>query len=160
MQQSTALFHSGFVDSKPCRIFQPGGVFSVLCASQLTTDHPFQTFRTHANPVSSENLKEAANFFSTSNSTPLLHTPSSPFDFASLKNGLPVVSHQSPQLPMSLPEMLQKTTQSGLSGAAWASDFMSFQQAQPSSPSKQVTATLPPVGMQNVQQQPLQNPGL
>jgi len=127
------------------------------------TDHRlprFQTFRTHTNPVSSENLKEASNFFSTSNSTPLLHTPLSPFEFSSLRNALPGVNHQSPQLPMQFPEMLQEKAQSDSPGATWASDFMNFQHTRPTSSSKQVMATPPSVGTQHVQQQPLQNPGL
>lgn len=124
---------------------------------QLSTK---QTFRTHANPVSSENIKEATSFFSASNPTPLLHTPSSPFDFASLNNALPVVNHQGPHVPMPLPEMLRQNTQPKLSGAAWASDFMNFQQTQPNSSSKQVAATPPPIGMQSAQQRPLQNHGL
>ncbi|KAF9653810.1 TPR-like protein [Thelephora ganbajun] len=119
-----------------------------------------QTFRTHNNPVSSENLKEAANFFSTSSSAPVLHTPSSPFDFANLKNALPTVNHQSLQVSMSFPEMLQRQTQFSSSGTAWASDFMNFQQTQPSSSSKQTIATPPSVvGVQNIQHQSLRNSG-
>lgn len=58
---------------------------------------------------------------------------------------------------MSFPEMLQETTKSDSSGTAWASDFMNF---QPTSSSKQTTTIRPSVRTQNVQQQPLQNPGL
>jgi len=129
------------------------------CVSE-PTDHKsprFQIFRTHTNPVSTENLKEATNFFSPSDSPALLQTPLSLFEFSSLKNALPVVNHQSLQVPMSFPEMLQETTKSDSSGAAWASDFMNF---QPTSSSKQTIATRPSVRTQNVQQQPLQNPGL
>ena len=118
----------------------------------------FQTFRTYTNPVSNENLKEAANFFSASNSTPLLHTPSPPFDLANLRNALPVVGHQSLRGLVKSPDMLQQMGQSNQSGAAWASDFTNFQQTQPSSSSRQVMTT-PSVGVQNVQQ-PIQNSGL
>ena len=133
----------------------------VQCVSELS-DHKLprcQTFRTHTNPVSSENLKEAANFFSTSHPAPLLHTPSAPFDFSSLKNVLPVVNHQRLQSPMTFPDMAQQTIPPNLSGVAWASDFMDFQQTQPSSSSKQAMSTPPSVMALNVRQQPLQNHG-
>jgi hypothetical protein len=128
--------------------------------SQLTVNYPLcQTFRTHTYPIPSENLKEAADFFSAPNSAPLRHTSLSPFDFSSLKNAFPV-THQNPQVHMPFPDMLQGTIRSHSPGAAWASDFMSFQQTRPSSPSKQAMATPPSVMTQNVQQQALQNPGL
>ena len=104
--------------------------------------------------MSGEDLKEAANFFSVSNSAPVLHAPSSPFDFANLQNALPVVNHQRLQ-----PAMSQQPVQSNLSGSAWASDFMSFQQTRPGSTSERVVTASPSFGVQNPQQ-PLQNPGL
>jgi len=132
----------------------------VLCVGE-PRDHEldyFQAFRTYINPVSSENLKDAANFFSASNSAPLLHAPSPPFDLANLRNALPIVSHQSLRGLVKSPDMPQQTAQPNLSGAAWASDFMNFQQTQPSFSSGQVVTTPSSIGVQNVQQ-PLQNPG-
>lgn len=116
-----------------------------------------QTFRTHSNPISNENIKEAANFFSASNSAPLLHTPSSPFNFSSLENALPAIHHRTLQAPKSFPEVMQETPQPNLSGAAWASDFMNFQ-TQLSSPSQQVMVTPPSVGVQTAQRPSVQNP--
>jgi len=116
----------------------------------------FQTFRTHADHVPSENLKEAASFFSTSGSVPQLHTASPSFDFSNFKSALPAASQQ---VPVSFPEMLHRPAQSNSSGTAWASDFMNFQQTQPSSSSKQVMTVPPSISAQNVQQQHLQNSG-
>lgn len=150
-------FCPGSSRSKPRRaIFQPGEIFLKLRLNE--TKRPvFQTFRTHANPLSSENIKEAASFFSASNSAPLLHTPPSSFDFSDLQNALPTINHQGLQAPKSFPEIQQQST--NLSAPAWASDFMSFQQTQSSS-SKQLMATPPSVRVQTAQRQTFQNPGL
>ena len=117
-----------------------------------------QTFRTQTNPLSSENIKEAANFFSASNSAPLLHTPPSSFDFSDLQNALPTINHQGLQAPNSFPEIQRQSTNS--SGPAWASDFINFQQRTQSSSSPQVMATPPSVRVQTAQRQTFSNPGL
>ena len=152
--------HLGPFGPEPRRVVQPSEMPLFLCVGE-PCDHElyyFQTFRTYTNPVSSENLKEAVNFFSASNSAPLLHTPSPPFNLAGLRNALPIVSHQSLRGLVKSPDISQQTAQPNLSGAAWASDFMNFQQIQPSSSSRQVVTTPSPVGVQNVQQ-PLHSPG-
>lgn len=150
----------GSPGSKPLWVIQPGGQYLILVWTKRCDHTPgFQTFRTHPNPISSENINEAANFFSTSSSAPLLHTPSSPFNFSNLKDALPAIDHRGLYAPKSFPEMLHEPTQSSLSGAAWASDFMNFQQTQPNAP-QQMMATPPSVSVQTAQRPTIQNPGL
>lgn len=109
--------------------------------------------------MSSENIKEAANFFSTSNSAPLLHAPPSPFNLSDLENALPAINLLGLQAHKSFPEMPQESAKSNLSGPTWVSDFTNFQQTQLSSP-RQVMASPPSVREQGAQRQGFQPSGL